>query len=32
MVLVSFQVNFIWAAHRDLENEIEKQNIYNNIL
>ena len=32
MVLVSFQVNFIRAAHRDSKNEIEKHNIYNNIL
>ena len=32
MALVSFQVNFIRATHRDLKNEIEKQNIYNNIL
>ena len=32
MALVSFQVNFIWASHRDLKNETEKQNIYNNIL
>ena len=32
MALVSFQVNFIRAAHRDSKNEIEKHNIYNNIL
>ena len=25
MALVSFQVNFIQSAHRDLKNEIEKQ-------
>ena len=32
MALVSFQVNFIRAANRDSKNEIEKHNIYNNIL
>ena len=32
MFLVSFQVNFIRAAHRDSKNEIEKHNIDNNIL
>ena len=32
MALVSFKVNFIRAAHRDSKNEIEKHNIYNNIL
>ena len=32
MALGSFKVNFIQAAHRDLKNEIEKHNIYNNIL
>ena len=32
MVLVSFQVNFIGAAHCNLKNEIEKHSIYNNIL
>ena len=32
MALGSFKVNFIQAAHHDLKNEIEKHNIYNNIL
>ena len=32
MALVSFQVNFIQAAHQDSKNEIEKHNIYINIL
>ena len=32
MALVSFQVNFIRAAHHDTKNEIEKHNIYNNIV
>ena len=32
MALVSLQVNFTRATHRDLKNEIEKHNIYNNIL
>ena len=32
MALVSFQVNFTRATHHDLKNEIEKHNIYNNIL
>ena len=31
MALVSFEVNFVRAAHRDSKNEIEKHNIYNNI-
>ena len=32
MALVSSQVNFIGAGHRVSKNEIEKHNIYNNIL
>ena len=32
MALVNFQVNFIRAASRDAKSEIEKHNIYNNIL
>ena len=32
MAVVSFQFNFIGAAHRDSKNEIEKHNTYNNIL
>ena len=32
MVLVSFQINFMWAAHRNSKNEIQKHNIDNNIL
>ena len=32
IALVSFQVNFIGAAHCNSKNEKEKHNIYNNIL